>query len=526
MKGFIEWFKPNARIKRWVALILVGIILACYGLAKIIVMEELTPIELLGIVVSFVLGFACIVTGIVFMQKRTMEMLIEATDTRVKKNKNNVNINSLIFNKKIYSEGPKIVVIGGGSGLEMVAKGLKKYTDNITAIVTVSEYGKIPTSSRQKLKVMPVDDIKNTIISLSKDEEIAEKLMNYEFESGDLKNIKFSDICFSAMQNVSENFAQSIENTNEIFNMVGKILPVTNDEMKICAELDNGMIIEEKDKIPEVVFDKITKINRVFIKPTNCRAAEGVIEAIKEADCVIIGPGSLYTNVIPNLLVGGVYRAIKESKAIKVYISNIMTEPGQTDDYSLSEHIKAIIDHTGKDIIDYCIYDTGEITPEYIKKYNMQGSELVELDIQKSKNLGVKLLQRDLACVENGYIRHNSDLVARAITELVCDDLKYRDKQMDPQYMLLKSKLEYEKQFNKIKNKPKRKKVKKSSKQRKSKFLDRYGNRIESIRNTENVKRKNREQLRIEQQKRNDEQAEFIENVLEKIQKDKDKNNK
>ena len=107
-----------------------------------------------------------------------------------------------------------------------------------------------------------------------------------------------------------------------------------------------------------------------------------------------------------------------------------MTEPGQTDDYSLSDHIKAIIDHTGKDIIDYCIYDTGEVAPEYIKKYNMQGSELVQIDIQKAKNLGIKLLQRDLACVEDGYIRHNSDLVARAITELVCDDLKYRDKQM------------------------------------------------------------------------------------------------
>lgn len=526
MKGFIEWFKPNARIKRWVILILIGIVLACYGMSEIIVMEELEPIQLLLIIISFIVGFLFIVTGIVFMQKRTMEILIESTDNRVQKNKKNININSLIFNKKIYAEGPKIVIIGGGTGLETVARGIKKYTDNITAIVTVSEYGKVPTSSRQKLKIMPVDDIKNTIISLSKDEEIVEKLMNYEFSSGDLKNIKFSDICFSAMQNISENFAQSIENTNEIFNIVGKILPVTNDEMKICAELDNGMIIEEKDKIPEIVFDKITKINRVFIKPTNCRAAEGVIEAIKEADCVIIGPGSLYTNVIPNLLVGGVYRAIIESKAVKVYISNIMTEPGQTDDYSLSEHIKAIIDHTGKDIIDYCIYDTGEITPEYIKKYNMQGSELVQIDIQKAKNLGVKLLQRDLACVEEGYIRHNSDLIARAITELVCDDLKYKDKQMDPQYMLLKSKLEYEKQFNKIKNKPKRKKANKPNKQRKSKFLDRYGKRIESIRNTDNIKRINRDKILQEEKQKNDEQANFIENVLEKIQRDKEKNNK
>ncbi len=526
MKGFIEWFKPNARIKRWVILILIGIVLTCYGMSEIIVMEELEPIQLLLIIISFIVGFLFIVTGIVFMQKRTMEMLIESTDNRVQKNKKNININSLIFNKKIYAEGPKIVIIGGGTGLETVARGLKKYTDNITAIVTVSAYGKLPTTSRQMLKTMPIDDIKNTIVALSNNEEVANKLLNYKFESGELKDINYSDLTFSAMQNVTNDFSEAIKEANEIFNIVGRILPVTNDEMTICAELENGMVVEEKDKIPEIVFDKITKINRVFIKPTNCRATNDVIEAIKEADCIVISPGSLYTNVIPNLLVGGVYKAIKDSRAIKVYVSNIMTEPGQTDDYSLSDHIKAIIDHTGKDIIDYCIYDTGEVTPEYIKKYNMQGSELVQIDIQKAKNLGIKLLQRDLACVEDGYIRHNSDLVARAITELVCDDLKYRDKQMDPQYMLLKSKLEYEKQFNKIKNKPKKKKVQKNKKERKSKFLNRYGKRIESIRNTDNIKRMNREKIRQEEKQKIDEQADFIENVLEKIQRDKEKNNK
>ena len=173
MKGFIEWFKPNAKIKRWVILILIGIILACYGMSEIIVMEELEPIQLLLIIISFIVGFLFIVTGIVFMQKRTMEMLIESTDNRVQKNKKNININSLIFNKKIYAEGPKIVIIGGGTGLETVARGLKKYTDNITAIVTVSAYGKLPTTSRQMLKTMPIDDIKNTIIALSNNEDVA-----------------------------------------------------------------------------------------------------------------------------------------------------------------------------------------------------------------------------------------------------------------------------------------------------------------------------------------------------------------
>ena len=150
--------------------------------------------------------------------------------------------------------------------------------------------------------------------------------------------------------------------------MVGQVIPATLDEMQIVAELANGYIVSEKSRIPEVVSEKLTKINRITISPSNCKPAPGVVEAIKEADCIVIGPGSLYTNVIPNLLINGINKAIKESSAIKVYISNIMTEPGQTDNYSVADHINAILSHCGTGIVDYCIYDTGEIVPEYIKK--------------------------------------------------------------------------------------------------------------------------------------------------------------
>lgn len=518
MKGFIEWFRPNARIKRWIFLILVGIILACYGISTIIANEKLEIGQLLLIILSFIVGFTCIVLGIVFMQKRTMEMIIESTDSRVKNNRKHININSLIFNKKVYSEGPKIVVIGSGNGLETVLRGLKQYTDNITAVVTVSSYGKM---ENKNINSMPTDDIKNAVISLARDEELANRLMNYKFKNGDLKDITFNDLYFAVIEDLSKDFTEAIANSNEIFNIIGKVLPITNDEMRICAELENGMLVEEKDKIKKITYDKITKINRVFISPPNCRATPEVVQAIKEADCIVIGPSSLYTNVIPNLLVNGVYKAMKDSKAIKIYISNIMTEPGQTDNYTLSDHIKAIIEHTGKNVIDYCIYDTGEIIPEYIKRYNLKGSELVAQDIAKARSLGVRLLQRDLACIENGYIRHNPELVARAISELICDDLKFRDKQSDPQYMLLKSKLEYEKQFNKIKNKPKRKrKTNENKKERKSKFLSKYGKRIEAMRNTEEVKLKNREILQNENK---DKEEEFIEKFIEKVEQNKKK---
>ena len=223
-----------------------------------------------------------------------------------------------------------------------------------------------------------------------------------------------------------------------------------------------GYLVEQKSKIQEVAVEKLTKINRVFLKPSNCKVAPGVVEAIQKADCIVIGPGSLYTNVIPNLLVNGVVKAIKESTAIKVYVSNIMTELGQTDDYSVSDHLNAIIDHCGNDIIDYCIYDTGEVIPEFVKRYNKEGQDLVEQDIEKIK--GIKFLQRDLSMVANTHVRHDPKSVAASIIELICDDLKYQDKQNDPQYLMLNTKLREEKRINKIKKSMKKKEKKKKEK--------------------------------------------------------------
>ena len=438
MSGLMQWFKSSNKMKRWMFLILVGILLACYGLAKILVMKEISFQEVGEVVIVFIIGFVSIVLGLVFLNKRTLEVLIESTDERME-NRNNVNVKSLIFNKTVYDKGPNIVVIGGGTGLNTVLSGLKKYTNNLTAIVTISDYGEVATNSRKELQMLPLDDVKDSIISLASKEGEIEKLFNYEFKNGRLRGLNFSDIYFSAMKEINGNFEDSIIKSNEVLNMIGKVIPVTLDEIKIVAELANGYIVEEKSRIPEVVSEKITKINRILISPSNCRPAPGVVEAIKNADCIVIGPGSLYTNVIPNLLINGVTKAIKESTAIKVYISNIMTEPGQTDNYSVSDHLNAIIDHCGSGVVDYCIYDTGEIVPEFIKKYNLEGQDLVEQDIEKVK--GIKFLQRNLSMIKEEHIRHDPSLVASSIIELICDDLKYQDKQSDPQYLMLNTKL-------------------------------------------------------------------------------------
>ena len=487
MKGLRHWLKSSSKMKRWMFLILIGIILACYGMAKVLVMKEISFKEVATVSIIFVVGFISIILGLVYLNKRTLEILIESTDERME-NKKNVNVKSLIFNKTVYDKGPNIVVIGGGTGLNAVLSGLKNYTNNLTAIVTVSDYGKKMSEGRKELDIMPIEDIKDSIISLSnKDEEVG-KLLNYKFSRGKLEGLRFSDIYFSAMKEINGNFEDSIIKSNDIINMVGKVIPVTLDEMKIVAELENGYVVNEKDRIPEIVSEKLTKINRVYLNPSNCKPAPGVLDAIKNADSIIIGPGSLYTNVIPNLLVNGIAKAIKESKAIKVYISNIMTEPGQTDSYSVSDHLNALIDHCGQGLVDYCFYDTGEVVPEFIKKYNMEGQDLVDQDIEKVK--GIKFVQKNLSTVTlDGHIRHDPNLISSYIIELICDDMKFQDKQNDPQYMMLNTKLREDKRINKIKRTMKKKEKKNRNKSGKekvkrgaSKFSNKYKDRIASIR--------------------------------------------
>ena len=504
MKGFLQWFKASAKMKRWMLLILVGIMLACYGIAQVLVYDVLdATINAIGkIVITFVIGFTCIILGLVFLNKRTLEVLVESTDERMA-NRKNVNVKSLIFNKTIYDEGPNIVVIGGGSGLNTVLSGIKNYTKNITAIVTVSDYGKEMSESRRELKTLPIEDIKESMVALNVHDGEMEKLFNHNFTWGKLKGLSFADIYFLAMQEINKDFSDAIVKSNEILNIVGKVLPVTMDEMHISAELDNGYVVNEKSRIPEIVTEKFTKINRVYITPSNCKAAPGVLEAIRNADSIIIGPGSLYTNVIPNLLVNGVARTIKESKAIKIYISNIMTEQGQTDDYSVADHINAIIEHCGEGLIDYCIYDTGEVIPEYIKKYNQEGADLVEQNIEDIKAKGIKFIHKNISMISGGRIRHDAGLVASSVIELICNDLKYQDKQNDPQYMLLNSKLQSDKRINKIKSRQAKNVQKKDTSKtgkrvrgKQSKFRTKYEERIKSIKESDKKMRESEKKPR------------------------------
>ena len=451
MKKLLKLIIGNKKTKRWVLLIIIGMLLTCYEFAKIIATDRLEVTELAKIAILFVIGFTCFILGLIFLQRRILEL---AANPEIMKKKNPIN-----------SKGPNVVVIGGGNGLNTVLKGLKKYTSNITAIVTVSKYGKEDVST--------CEDIKISLEALSANSEEMSKILNYNFIDDKGNKMNFGDLYIEAARNIHGNLATSVQKGNEIFSMIGKVLPVTLDEMKICVELENGMVIKDKDRIADITEDRVTKINRVFVNPSNCRTAPGIVDAIQKADAIILGPGSLYTNVIPNLLIKNVAKTIRDSKAFKIYIPNIMTQPGHTDDYNVSDHIDAIIEHAGNKIIDYCICDNGDIVPEFLRKYNKEGSNLVEVDSQNLRGKGIKLIKADISCVEGEYIRHDADELAKTIIELICNELKFRDKQNDDQYLLLNSKLKEAKKNRK--KKVSKKQTKKPKKNRKaSKFVSKY----------------------------------------------------
>ena len=220
MKGFFSWFKQKTKMKRWLVLMLIGILLCCYGMATILTSKQMAFGSVAKIIAIFVVGFICVIVSVVSIQRRTLELLVTDTDNRAKEDESKVK--SLIYNKKVYHQGPKIVAIGGGAGLNAVLKGVKKYTDNITAIVTVSDYGEAKTDSRKILETLPLNDVKDSLIALAENEEQMDKLLNYNFTNGQLRNLCFGDIYLHAMNRVCGDFTESIKQSDQILNITAK----------------------------------------------------------------------------------------------------------------------------------------------------------------------------------------------------------------------------------------------------------------------------------------------------------------
>jgi len=320
----------------------------------------------------------------------------------------------LIYEKRFLSKGPKIVAIGGGTGLSTLLEGLKEYTANITAIVTVADEGGSSGRLRQEFGILPPGDIRNCLVSLAETPQLMRDLFQYRFKEGEgIKGHSFGNIFITAMTQVTGSFREAIKESSIVLAIRGKVLPSSLEEMRIKADYFDGTTIEGEDKIP-VTTSSIKKLSLV---PEDAKPNPEAIAAVKEADIIILGPGSLFTSVIPNLLIKDLQEEISRKQIMKLYICNVMTQEGETDSYTASDHLEKIVSHTKKNLINCFLINSGRLTSDLLTKYASQKSFPVLFDRGKLRGMGVSVYEADIINRTN-YIRHDPYKTAREVIRI------------------------------------------------------------------------------------------------------------
>lgn len=350
------------------------------------------------------------------------------------------------MNQKIKGKGPKIVVVGGGTGSSVILRGFKKYTSNITAIVTVSDDGGGSGKLREDLGMLPPGDIRNCILALADTEPIMQQLLQYRFQEGSLKGQSFGNLFIAAMNGITGNFEEAVRQMSNVLKVEGTVIPVTLEDIILFGELENGEMVRGESQIPLVARQQGQRIKKISIHPSKVTPHRHALQAIQEADAILLGPGSLYTSIIPNLLVDGLAEGICRSKALKIYVSNIMTQPGETDHYGVMDHVQAILNHRicshDQLMIEYIIANNGKI-PEYlIEKYKRDRSTIVSIDEKKIENYPYRFIVNDFVEVKKHYVRHDADKVARSVLQLIGEEILAKDEKRSSEYNYLKSLLE------------------------------------------------------------------------------------
>ena len=313
----------------------------------------------------------------------------------------------------------KVVTIGGGTGLSVLLRGLKKYPLEITAVVTVADDGGSSGKIRSDMNIPSPGDIRNVIAALSDVEPYLEKMFQYRFDSGEVKGHPVGNLMIAAMTDIHGDFSTAVKVMSRILNVRGTVLPTTNDIATLNAVLSDGEIIRGESSITKAGG----VIDHVYITPSRVKPNEDVLKAIEEADYIIMGPGSLYTSIIPNLVISNVSEKIRESKAKKIYVCNVMTQHGETDNYSVCDHIVAINKHVQENIFDLVIANSREFDDSILSKYHKEKQEPVKIDHEKIEALGIKLIKsNDVGIVDNNTIRHNADKVSELIYDYIIDD--------------------------------------------------------------------------------------------------------
>ncbi|MBB6624567.1 gluconeogenesis factor YvcK family protein [Clostridium gasigenes] len=433
-----DWMRPGVKLKRWMFFGIFGVLLIAFGFTELVTRRVYD--------IYYKIFYICLnLTGIFVIYISVTEMIksIVALTSKgyVKLSLDSRKMESLIYEKRLLVKGPKIVVIGGGTGLSTMLRGLKYYTSNITAIVTVGDDGGGSGDLRDDLGMLPPGDIRNCILALADTEPLMEELLQYRFPDGRLKNQSFGNLFLAAMNGVSENFEDAIQKMSSVLAVTGKVLPVTLDDMKLVAKLENGSIVEGESQIPNEVINQKSKIKKLMINPKDARALEESLKALREADAIVMGPGSLYTSIVPNLLVKDIVENIKKSDAIKIYICNIMTQPGETDNFSVSDHVKILQKYGGRNIVDYVIANRGDIPKVVKEKYLEDSSQLVELDRKELKALGVEAIEATLAKTEKAYVKHDTEYLAEVLVDTIMEKKLLYDRKKIIEYMYLSQRI-------------------------------------------------------------------------------------
>jgi len=411
----LKWFQIVFKFKKWLISGILGLLLLAASLVVLLKDANIGPVQWGISILLAVLGLY----GILICLRRIFIKFVNVYSKGILKKPSNVSeIGDIIYKRKILALGPKVVTIGGGTGTSTLLRGLKEYTSNITAIITVADDGGGSGALRNDLGMLPPGDIRNCILALAETEPVMEKLLSYRFNEGSLKGQSFGNLFLAAMNGISGSFEQAVKHMCDVLAVTGRVFPVTEENINLIAELEDGTVIRGESSIGSHNATHPGRIKRIRLSKPSVKPVKQAVDAIYEADVIVLGPGSLYTSIIPNLLVEEIVEAIISSRAIKVYVCNIMTQPGETDGYTVSDHISAIDFHAGRRIIDICVANRSNIRPEILKRYNDDGSDQVEIDYAKIKSMGIRLIEKDMASYKNDVVRHNSDLLAQTIMDI------------------------------------------------------------------------------------------------------------
>jgi uncharacterized cofD-like protein len=402
----LKWFYPGMGIKRWIAFTTFGIIMLSMGF--VIVISEEKGKASFGTSIILILGIIIIIIGV----KRIINSLITILLPNTEKE-----LVDIVYKKRHLERGPRIVVIGGGAGLSIILHGLKEFTNNITAVVTVVDEALIANGIQDEFGIPHPSDVKDCLVALADAEPIVARLFNYRFKKGtELWGHNFGNLFLTAMSDITGDFDKAVKESSRVLAVRGHVVPSTLSRVSLIAQHEDGTETIGRQNI----LNSISPIRKVYIRPQLAKATQEAINAIINAEAIVLGPGSLYTNVIPTLLIEGIKEALLKSRAAKIYILNIMTKVGETDNYKASDHVKAITGHVGSNFIDYCVLNKDQISKERLKNYEEQeGASLVPIDNSAISELGCNVVEDSIVDKNSPFIRHDSLKVAGIIINLI-----------------------------------------------------------------------------------------------------------